>query len=222
MFPIGDENVRGAPPPLVTWALIGINVIVFLYQATLSDVGLENFYNSFAVTPAEILQGQQLHTLITSMFLHGGWVHLISNMAFLLIFGDNIEAVLGKIGYLLFYLAGGIAASVAHIVFNAGSTVPSLGASGAIGAVMGAYIVMFPGSRVRALVTLGFYMTITRVSALIFLGFWFVMQLLSGVASLGVNTAQSAGVAYWAHIGGFVFGLVIGFLFRGRARRVST
>ncbi|MGC9348906.1 MAG: rhomboid family intramembrane serine protease [Anaerolineae bacterium] len=218
MFPIGDDDVRGAPPPIVTWVLIGLNVLVFLYEASLSRSGLEAFFNTYGAIPERIVNGEQWFSLITSMFLHGGWLHVISNMVFLAVFGDNVEAILGKLWYLLFYLAGGISASLAHVLLSPGSTVPSLGASGAVAAVLGSYVVMFPRSRVRALVTFGFYFTITRVNAVIFLGIWFVMQLFSGVASLGVNTAQSGGVAYWAHVGGFVFGLVLGFVLRGRAQ----
>lgn len=156
------------------------------------------------------------------MFMHGGWMHLIGNMVFLWVFGDNIEAVLGHAGYLIFYLAGGLAASAAHIFFNINSSIPSLGASGAIAAVLGAYVVMFPRSRVRMLVLLGFRGFVTRVSALIFLGVWFITQFLSGVASLGPATAETSGVAFWAHIGGFVFGLVGGLLLRGRTRQLVS
>src|SRR5574338_426531 len=202
MIPIGDDNVRGAGPPLVNYALIVINVLVFLFESSLNPNALQAFFNQWAVQPAEILSGQQLITLITSMFLHGGWLHLIGNMVFLAVFGDNIEAVLGHIGYLIFYLAGGLAASAAHILFTADSMIPSLGASGAIAAVMGAYIVMFPRSRVNALIFFGFFMRVTRVSALLFLGIWFVTQLFSGVAGLGAQTAQTSGVAFMAHVGG--------------------
>ncbi len=218
MIPIGDDNVKGARPPLVNYALIAINVLVFLYESTLAPGALQEFFNQWAVQPVEILAGQQLITLLTSMFLHGGWLHLIGNMVFLAVFGDNIEAVLGHIGYLIFYLAGGLAATAAHILFNLDSVIPSLGASGAIAAVMGAYVVMFPRSRVHALIFFGFFVRITRVSALLFLGIWFVTQLFSGVAGLGAQTAQTSGVAFWAHIGGFVFGLAAGFLLRGMAR----
>jgi membrane associated rhomboid family serine protease len=221
MFPVGDTNVRGARFPIVTITLIVVNVLVFLYELMLGDTGLEAFFNQWAVVPAEILQGGDLYTLITSMFLHGGWLHLIGNMLFLWVFGDNIEAVLGPILYSLFYLAGGIGASLAHVWVNPTSTIPSLGASGAIAAVLGAYILMFPHSSVRLamLTPFGFY--ITRTSALIFLGIWALMQIFSGIASLGPATAQTSGVAFWAHIGGFVVGLVTGLLLRGRARQVA-
>lgn len=219
MIPIGDDNVRGARPALVNYALIAINVVVFLYESSLGQNALQEFFNQWAVQPVEILAGQGLVTLITSMFLHGGWMHLIGNMVFLAVFGDNIEAVLGHIGYLIFYLAGGLAASAAHIFLNLDSAIPSLGASGAIAAVMGAYVVIFPRSRVRALIFFGFFMRVTMVSALFFLGIWFVTQLFSGVAGLGAQTAQTSGVAFWAHIGGFVFGSAAGFLLRGMVNR---
>jgi membrane associated rhomboid family serine protease len=222
MFPIGDDDIRGAPPPLITWALVVVNVLVFFFELSLNAQGeLETFMRNFGVVPTRILRGEQLYALFTSMFLHGGWMHIISNMAFLLVFGDNIEAVLGKLGYAAFYIAGGLAASAVHVVINASSSVPSLGASGALAAVMGAYVLMFPKSQIRALVFIGFYATVTRVAAFIFLGIWFVTQLFSGFASLGVDTAQTGGVAVWAHIGGFVFGLLLGVLLRGRAQEVK-
>ena len=219
MFPIGDDNVRGSRPSFVNYILIVINVIVFLYQATLTPDAAQGFVNRWGVIPVNILSGNDLITLLTSMFMHGGWLHLIGNMLFLWVFGDNIEAVLGHFGYLLFYLAGGLAASAAHIMFNPESIVPSVGASGAISAVLGAYIVLFPGSRIRTVV-LTFGLFVTYVSAMVFLGIWFITQLFSGVASIGVQTAQTGGVAFWAHIGGFVFGLLAGFLMKGRVTRL--
>jgi membrane associated rhomboid family serine protease len=222
MFPIGDDDIRGAPPALVTWALVALNVLIFLYELSLNAQGqLEPFMRTYGVVPARIMRGEQLYALLTSMFLHGGWMHIISNMAFLLVFGDNIETVLGKLGYLVFYIVGGIAASAAHVAISPTSTVPSLGASGALAAVMGAYVLMFPRSQIRALVFIGFYATVTRVAAVIFLGIWFISQLFSGFASLGVDTAQTGGVAVWAHIGGFVFGLILGIFLRGRAEEVK-
>jgi membrane associated rhomboid family serine protease len=221
MFPIGDTNVRNSGPGVVTIVLIIINVLVFIYQLMMSEAQLQGFYEAYAVQPAEILRGQDLHALLTSMFMHGGWLHIASNMLFLWVFGDNIEAALGKVLYLGFYLAGGLAASFAHIIFNPGSMIPSLGASGAIAAVLGAYIVMFPSSQVRLLMMTRAGSGITRVSALMFLGVWAITQLFSGVASLGAESAQTSGVAFWAHIGGFVFGLVVGFLLRGRASNLQ-
>jgi membrane associated rhomboid family serine protease len=201
--------------------LIGINVIVFFFELTLSQSGLEQFFQVFGVVPAQITDGENLLSLLTSMFMHGGWAHILSNMAFLFVFGDNIEAVLGKVLYVIFYLAGGLAASFAHILFNLNSTIPSVGASGAIAAVMGAYILMFPGADVKLLAFMGRRTAVTRVKALVFLGVWFVSQLLNGVASFAAPTAQTSGVAVWAHVGGFVAGLAVGLLFRSRAQRMG-
>ncbi len=221
MIPIGDDNIRGAPFPIVNTLLIVINTIVFLFEFSMDQNTLQAFINHWGVIPTQILAGQHLVTLLTGMFLHAGWLHLIGNMVFLWVFGDNVEDILGHIPYLVFYLLGGLAAAAAHIFFNATSNIPSLGASGAIAAALGAYIVMFPRARVRTLVFLGFFGFVTRISAIIFLGIWFAMQLLNGLASLGVDTAQTSGVAVWAHVGGFVFGLIVGLLYHGRAARAS-
>ena len=221
MIPIGDQNIRTRGRPWMTWLLVGLNVIVFVYELTLGETQLEQFITRFGTVPAQITQGENLISLVTSIFLHGGVVHILSNMVFLLVFGDNVEATLGKVGYLGFYLLGGLIASGAHIIANPAAEVPSLGASGAVAAVLGAYVVMFPRSRVKVLVFWGFYATVTRVAALLFVGVWFVTQFLSGLASLAVSTAQTGGVAYWAHIGGFVPGLVVGLLFRKRAQGLA-
>jgi membrane associated rhomboid family serine protease len=221
MFPIGDSDVEGAGPGLVTIGLVVVNTVVFIAEITLFRPGLREFFDQYGVVPAQILQGQQLYSFLTSMFVHGGWFHLIGNMVFLWIFGDNVEAALGRFTYLVFYLLGGIAASLTHVFVSPSSTLPSVGASGAIGAIMGAYVVMFPRSQVRVLLLFGFFLVIRRVTAILFLGIWFAMQFVSGIASLGAQTAQTGGVAVWAHVGGFVFGLVIGFLFRGRAKELT-
>jgi len=216
MFPIDDDDVRGASAPIVTWVLIGVNVLAFLYELSLSSAQLEQLFVTYGVVPTQILDGDNLISLLTSMFLHGGWFHIFGNMLFLLVFGDNIEAVLGKVLYPLFYLGGGIVGSIVHVAVGAGSNIPSIGASGAVAAVLGAYIVMFPRSRIRVLIVLGFFPWVTRVAALIFVGVWFLMQFLNGVASLGPATAQTGGVAYWAHVGGFVAGVLVGFIGRSR------
>jgi membrane associated rhomboid family serine protease len=219
MLPVGDDDVRGAGLPVVSWLLIGINVLAFIYELSLDPDQLQPFFNQYGVVPTQIMAGENLVSLVTSMFLHGGWMHIIGNMLFLFVFGDNVEAVMGKITYLLFYFAGGLAASAGHIFFNMDSSVPSLGASGAIAAVLGAYVVMFPRARVRILVFLFYFVHITRVTAVLFVGVWFLTQFLSGIASLAAESAQTAGVAYWAHIGGFVLGLIGGAVFRQRAQR---
>jgi membrane associated rhomboid family serine protease len=225
MLPISDEDRPGRGPALVTWAIIIINVLVFLYEVMLG-AGLDPFIQTFGAVPREILTGQDVPPpgptplylqLLTSMFLHGGWLHLIGNMAFLRVFGDDIEDALGPVPYLLFYLGTGLVASLTHI-FLAGpnSTIPSVGASGAIAGVMGAYLVLFPNRRVHVLVP-SLYFSTARVSALVMLGMWFVLQFLNGLAALTQDTAQTGGVAVWAHVGGFVAGALVGLLLRGRA-----
>lgn len=208
-FPIGDQNVIGGSKPIVSYTLIGLNVAVFLYQITLQPAQLQNFVFEFGAVPGTILQGEGWSTLLTSMFLHGGWMHLIGNMMFLWVFADNIEAVVGNRNFFLFYVLGGLAASAAHIFFNPDSLIPAVGASGAISAVLGAYLVVFPHSRIKTLV---FYFFIS-IPALVFLGLWIFQQLVSGIGSLNVE-AEGAGVAWWAHIGGFVFGVLAGYFIK--------
>ncbi|MGH2542252.1 MAG: rhomboid family intramembrane serine protease [Ardenticatenaceae bacterium] len=224
MFPIGDQDVVEERLSWVTYALIGINVLVFLFLEVpvMGDqAAFQHFVEMYGAVPAEIQQGQDLFTILTSMFLHGGWLHLISNMLFLWIFGDNIETVLGHIPYLIFYLLGGVVATGAHILFNLGSPVPSVGASGAISAILGAYIVMFPGNQVKMLILSGIYVGVTYISALFFLGLWALTQVINGIGST-VNTAHTSRVAIWAHIGGFVAGLIVGYLFRTNAAKLRV
>jgi len=212
IFPIGDDQVKGGSYPYLSYLFIGINVLVFLFEITLSQADLNRFVMDYGAIPKEILGGEDYGTLVSSMFLHGGWMHLIGNMLFLWVFGDNIEAVIGNGKYFLFYMFGGFAASGAHIFFNAGDMIPSVGASGAISALLGAYLVMFPKSKIKIFVA--YFFSSFKVTALYFLGFWIVQQLISGFISLGPDTAQTGGVAWWAHIGGFVFGVIVGFYFR--------
>lgn len=222
MLPIHDDNPSGRTP-WVTYALIAANVLVFLYQLSLGEQGLTRFFYTFAVVPKELfadfgrLSGGQgvgvldFAPLLTSMFMHGGWMHLGGNMLFLYIFGDNVEDRLGHASYLSFYLLCGVAASLAHAWSGPGSALPSLGASGAIGGVLGAYIVLHPAARVTTLVFLGFLITTLRVPAFIFLGIWFLMQSIQGLAALGApSTAAQGGTAWWAHIGGFAVGMIGG------------
>jgi len=190
---------------------------VFVFEAGLASGALENFITEYGVIPREIVSAVDLRTLLTSMFLHGGWMHLIGNMLFLWVFSNNIEAVLGTPLHLGFYLAGGLAASLAHILTDPSSTIPSVEARGAIAAILGAYLMLFPRSRVKLLLFTGYTMGVTRANAIVFLGLWAVVQLFSGVASLGVTTAQTGGLTWWAYIGGFGFGLVVGWLVKGRA-----
>lgn len=212
LFPIGDDQVKGGHFPLFSYLFIAINTAIFLFQASLPGVELEAFIFDYGSIPYNTLQGEELYSVFTSMFLHGGWMHLIGNMLFLWVFADNIEATIGSSRFLVFYFLGGILAQLTHIYFNTASTVPTVGASGSISAIMGAYLVMFPASRIKVL----FFLFVFRVPALIFLGIWIWQQWLSGTAALSINTAQSAGIAYWAHIGGFVFGVLGGFYYRFR------
>lgn len=209
-FPIGDTQVTGGHKPLVSYALIAFNVIIFLYEVSLGSPHCENFLTEFGTIPAEITRGIDMHTLLTSMFLHGGWMHLIGNMLFLWVFADNIEAIIGSLLFLFFYLAGGLIGSAAHIMTNTESIIPSVGASGAISAVMGAYLIMFPKSKIKVFILI----FTTYMPALIFLLIWFAQQMLSGIGSLSGTSVETAGVAWWAHIGGFVFGVVMGYLFK--------
>ena len=211
-FPIGDDQVQGGAKPLFLYTLILINVLVFGYEIMLTPDQSEMMVTTYGAIPQEIIQGQDMYTLLSCMFLHGGWMHLIGNMLFLWVFADNIEAVVGTFNFMIFYIIGGVAASAIHIFFNPYSEVPMVGASGAISAVMGAYLIMFPSSRIKVLILIFF--TTAYVPALFFLGIWIVQQLVAGVGSLNPTTAESAGVAWWAHIGGFIFGVVAGFIAR--------
>lgn len=214
-LPIGDDNIKGGHYPLFSYGLIAVNVAIYLFEASLSPQALEAFVHTFGSIPAETMQGQDLFTLVTSMFLHGGLMHLIGNMLFLWIFADNIEGTIGNVRFLVFYLVGGLASQALHIFFNPASVVPTVGASGAISAVMGAYLVMFPRSQIKML----FFIFPFRISAWIFLGIWIWQQWMAGSASLSVSTAESTGVAYWAHVGGFLFGVIMGIYYRNRFER---
>lgn len=197
LFPYKDENVAKNIAH-VTYALIALNVIIFVWSLT----DFENIINTYGFTPAF----PALITVFTSMFLHGGLDHLFGNMWFLFIFGDNVEDRLGKIKFILFYLASGIAATALHFLTNAGSIVPAIGASGAISGVLGAYLVMFPHVRVHV----ASYFYAGTVPAYVMIGFWFVLQFIFGAASLlgGVGS----GVAFWAHVGGFLFGALVAWI----------
>lgn len=217
-FPLGDSNIERGHKPFITYILIAANVMIFLYQFMLPPNLQAAFVYQFGSIPLEITHGTDLYTLVTCMFLHGGWMHLIGNMMFMWVFADNIEATIGSFKFLLFYLAGGILASMTHSILNPSSQMPCVGASGAIAACLGAYLVMFPKSRIKVLILIFF--TTFRVPAILFLGIWIGQQFLAGFGTLGAATSDTAGVAYWAHIGGFVFGVVSGFLFRSRAREM--
>ena len=221
VMPLKDIQERHTFP-LVTIAFIAVNVLFFLYELSLGT-HLDGFLRSSAFVPAEYFApgnaAADARSVLLSMFLHGGWMHLLGNMLYLWIFGDNVEDVLGHVTYVVFYLVCGWVATLAHGYFNTGSAIPSIGASGAISGVLGAYLVLFPHARVVTLVPMGFYMRMATLPAVMVLGLWFVIQAFSGLVGLGSRTAQTAGVAWWAHIGGFVVGMALGFLFRGRLRR---
>ncbi|MBD2211440.1 rhomboid family intramembrane serine protease [Calothrix sp. FACHB-156] len=213
MFPLYDENPTRITPYL-TYGLIGMNVLVFLHEVSLSNAQLEQFFQLYAVVPRELTTNfsSEWTTLFTSQFLHGGWWHLISNMVFLWIFGNNIEDRLGHVKYLIFYLTCGALAALCQWFIGMNSGIPSLGASGAISGVLGAYIIRFPHARVMTLAFLGFFVTTIRVPAMILIGLFIVQNLLSGFVSLQTAanmSVETGGVAYWAHIGGFVFGIIL-------------
>lgn len=222
MVPLKDENPIKITP-YITYSLIAVNILVFIYELSLTSTQLDVFFHLFAVVPQELtasFSGINLHqdipelfTLITSQFLHAGFTHIAFNMLFLWIFGNNIEEQLGRSKFLVFYLSCGAIAVMAQWFFSAMSSVPSLGASGAIAGVMGAYILKFPQARIVTLVPLGFFFPLFRIPAVYFLGFWFVEQALNGIYSFEVAAnvgMESGGVAYWAHAGGFVAGTILG------------
>ena len=211
MIPLRDDNPRRTVP-FVTYTLIALNALAFFWELSLG-ANLDQALSQLAFIPARYwLPGNwifDLFTILFSMFLHGGLLHIGSNMLYLWIFGDNIEDRLGHGRYLAFYLLCGVAATMAHAVFSAGSRVPAIGASGAIAGVLGAYLLLYPHARVLTLIPIVFFITVRELPAILILGLWFVLQLFSGVGSLGVRDAQDlGGIAYFAHIGGFVFGLL--------------
>ncbi len=209
MFPIGDDNSSRRTVPLVTYALIVMNVLFFFVELSGGDA----FIQKWAFAPSRFLANPagDILTIFTSMFMHAGWVHLGGNMLYLWIFGDNVEDRFGHLKFIIFYLLCGIAAMFAQLAFSAGSNVPNLGASGAIAGVLGAYILMFPKGKVNVLMGRG----VIPMSALVVIGLWIVLQLFSGIGSIA-DTAQTGGVAYMAHIGGFLAGLALTFVLGGK------
>ena len=216
MIPLKDMTPRRSAP-VMTLLLIAANTAAFFYQISLSPKAAEALVNTYGLVPQRIqyaLAGthhvtlaQALVPLFTCMFLHGGWMHIIGNMWFLWIFGGNVEDRLGSFPYLLFYLVCGLASGISQVLFSWGSRIPSLGASGAISGVLGAYVVFFPGSRILTLVPLFIIWFLARIPAFVFILLWFAVQFLSGLGSLGA--VNSGGVAWWAHVGGFVIGALI-------------
>jgi membrane associated rhomboid family serine protease len=240
MIPVGDESYPRGGLPIVNLLVIAINVAVFIFIQLPSDA----FTMGFSAIPKEILTGTDLVgpvrvalpdgsvetiveapgpspiwlTLVTSTFMHGGWAHLLGNMLFLYVFGDNVEAAFGSFVYLAFYLVTGVIASLAHVLFNPESIIPSLGASGAISGVLAAYLLLFPRNRIRVLVFFRFIPFTYTVPAIVMIGLWALFQLINGVASI-TPSEETSGVAYMAHVGGFVAGLVLAFLLRGLVER---
>jgi membrane associated rhomboid family serine protease len=217
MFPIKD-NVQSRSFPIINWTLIGLNIVAFTLELSADARGQgQQLIVQLGVVPARFLHYRDAYeaaTLITSMFLHGGWLHLISNMWALYIFGDNVEDRMGPVRYVIFYLCCGLAAGITHIIFNPHSTMPSVGASGAIAGVLGAYLMLFPTAQIIALIPIFFYPLFVEIPAVFFIVFWFVAQLLNGTMQI-VQTAYSpevpveGGVAWWAHVGGFVAGMLL-------------
>ena len=216
MIPLRDSQPSYSRP-IVTVSPIAVNVQIFHYQFSLDSFSLNHFIASYGLVPSRL----RLESLVTSMFLHGGWLHLIGNMWFLWIYGDNVEDTLGHLKYLLFYLLCGVAAGLVHMAFNIDSRVPTVGASGAIAGVMGAYVIKFPRSRIVTLVPVFFFLTTVEIPASVILVYWFVVQIFSGVGQIGYSHLSQGGVAWFAHVGGFLAGTLLIFALRpsGRYRR---
>lgn len=205
MFPIRDHNPSGQTP-YVTLALVAANILIFLwYFAAKSELQLNAFFFQWGLVPARIMAGEGYETFLTSMFLHGGWLHLAGNMLFLWIYGDNLEEEMGHLGFLAFYIATGLAAAGLQTAADLGSPIPMVGASGAIAGVMGGYLLLFPRAKVDVLFVFLIFFRIFAIPAWIVLGLWFALQVFSGLST----PSNAGGVAYWAHAGGFVAGLVL-------------
>jgi membrane associated rhomboid family serine protease len=219
MLPIRD-TIRSRTFPIVNLSIIAVNVVVFLFEEILPHQTLEPLFRYFGLVPAELSLFNPIRwfTLITSMFLHGSWFHLISNMWTLYIFGDNVEDRMGSGRYLLYYLLAGTAAGLTQVFSMPGSTLPTIGASGAIAGVLGAYFILYPGAKVITMIPVFIFPWFVDIPAFLYLGIWFVSQLSSGLLSLGA-VSDFGGVAWWAHIGGFVFGFLMVRLF---TRKVKT
>ncbi len=210
MFPVQDETRRPSRVPIVTLMIIGVNALVFVLEL----IGGDDFVMRWSAIPADIVAGRHAVTILTSMFMHASWSHVIGNMIFLWAFGPEIEDAMSRGRYAVFYLLGGVVSMLAQILVDPASTAPNLGASGAIAAVMGAFLVTYPGDRIRTVVFFGWFVRITFIPAALLIGFWFLVQLVSfGV----VADVQSGGVAYVAHIGGIVFGALMGRFFEVRS-----
>ena len=215
MFPLGDQSRRLRHLPVVTVLIILLNALIFLAELSGGDA----FINQWSLAPAKIAAGKDWITILTSMFMHAGWVHILGNMLFFWAFGPEIEDVMGPLRFAIFYLLGGVAATAAQVAVAPSSTIPNLGASGAIAAVMGAFLITYPRDRIRTVVVFGFFVRITLIPAIVLVGLWFLTQLISEVGA--VAQVQTGGVAYMAHIGGFAFGALTARLFESRSRRAQ-
>jgi membrane associated rhomboid family serine protease len=215
LFPFGDNNSSRRTLPVVTYALIALNVLVFSIE--LNQGG--SFIRQWAVVPRQLVANPsaEIPTIFTSMFMHAGWMHLLGNMLFLWIFGDNVEDRLGPAKFLIFYLVCGIAATLAEVAVSSESSIPNLGASGAISGVLAGYLVLFPKGQVKVLMRGG----VVALPAMVVIGLWIVLQLISGIGSF-TQSGKAGGVAYMAHIGGFAAGLALAFLLSGRSLRIAA
>ena len=216
MIPLRDRNPSGTFP-IVTVILIITNMVIFFYQISLG-YRLERFLMTWGLVPLkvsyffhvpELTVANTFLPFVTSMFLHGGWLHVIGNMWYLWIFGDNVEDRLGRFRFVIFYLTCGLGAAVVHVLFNSGSGIPVVGASGAVAGVLGAYLYCFPNARVLTLVPIFFFLTTFEIPAFFLLAFWFILQFFSGAMSIAAGAGNSGGVAWWAHVGGFVLGIIL-------------
>lgn len=215
MIPLKDRNPTHRFP-FVTISLIAVNIMAWLYQVSLGEQQWEQFFRDFGLVPAafvhaisESTEWAALIPLGTSLFLHGGWLHVLGNMLYLWVFGDNVEDKLGHLRFFVFYVFCGVIASAIHIFADPGSTIPTVGASGAISGVLGAYLLLFPKARVLTLIPIFVFIQVAELPAIVVLGIWFILQFLNGMVSIGLGTAGMGGVAWWAHIGGFVAGMLL-------------
>ncbi|MGA2488712.1 MAG: rhomboid family intramembrane serine protease [Anaerolineales bacterium] len=213
MIPLGDDTRRTINFPIITLAIIAANAVVFILEL----LGGDAFINRWSMVPAYIVAGKDWITILTSMFMHAGWEHILGNMLFFWVFGPEIEDVMGPLPFLIFYLLGGLVATIAQVVIDPTSTVPNLGASGAIAAVMGIFLITYPRDKIRTVVILGWFIRVTFLPAILMVGLWFLTQLFSEVGALA-QVQSGGGVAYMAHVGGFVFGMLAGRLFESRRR----
>lgn len=215
MIPLYD-TVRTRKFPVINWMLVGVNALAFMREIGMEPEELQAFIFANGLIPAQLIANPESEwiKIFSAMFLHGGWFHIISNMWVLLIFGDNVEAGMGSIRYLIFYLLSGVAAGLLQTYILPTSMVPMIGASGAVAGVLGAYLILFPRARIASLVPILFIFTIIEIPAMLFLIFWFVSQLYSGLGS--IRGGGESGIAWWAHVGGFAFGVIMVFFFRRR------